>query len=378
MAFNIIDNDAQLLELSQHLSKQPYFAIDTEFVRERTYYPQLGLVQIYDGEQVYLIDPLTIHQWDSFKQLLENPQVIKIIHSCSEDIEVLKTAFNAKPQGLYDTQIAEGLISAKPAMGLAVLVEKYTQVQLDKGHARTNWLKRPLSQEQLKYAADDVLYLLSVYRQQQAILQQKNTEFIVFEDVNDIIEKKFKPNLPELAWRDVKSNWQLSPRELAILKELMAWRLEYAMKKDLAVNFVVHERSLLLLCQRRPGNLKSMSHIPGIHPLEIKRHGQRLLECIEKGKAVTEENCPQKIKRVAELAQYKKMYTALKSEIQNVANQQNLNIEVLASKRMINQYIGYYFEVTSWSKEEDPELSKGWRGELLNEKLHKKLSNFLG
>ena len=157
----------------------------------------------------------------------------------------------------------------------------------------------------------------------------------------------------------------------------MAWRLEYAIRKNLAVNFVVHERSLILLAQRRPGNLKSLSHIPGIHPFEVKRHGNRLLACIEKGKHVAEENCPKKIKRVAELAQYKKMYTALKSEIQKAADETGLNVEVLASKRTINQYIGYHFEVTSWSKEEEPELCKGWRGDLLKDKLDAVMAEFI-
>lgn len=376
MSATIIEHNIQLNELCDHLTSLPYFAIDTEFVRERNFYPDLGLIQIYDDTQVFLIDPLAITDWAKFKDLIENPKVVKIIHSCSEDIEVLKVAIDAKPQALYDTQIAEALISGKNAMGLAVLVKKYTQVELEKGHARTNWLKRPLAQEQLKYAADDVLYLIDVYRQQMAVLNEIQRLDIVFLDVQDIIEKKYRPIVPELAWRDIKSAWQLSRRELAVLAELVAWRLNYAMQRNLAVNFVVHERSILLLCQRRPGNYKSLSNIPGIHPLEVKRHGHRLIKCIEKAKAVEEDNCPQKVMRVAELPQYKKMYSRLKAQIQTIADREKLNIEFIASKRTINQYIGYHFNVTQWSQESEPELAKGWRGDLLKTPLDAIISEY--
>ncbi len=377
MPFTIIDNNESLASLVTSLQKLEYFAIDTEFVRERNFFPDLGLIQIYDGQNIYLIDPLKIDHWAGFKSIIESPDIVKIIHSCSEDIEVLKVAIDAKAKGFYDTQIAEALISGKTAMGLGVLVESYTGVQLDKGHARTNWLKRPLSDEQLKYAADDVLYLIDVYEQQLQRLTGNKLLPIVFADVTDIVEKKFKTTDPKNAWRDVKSAWQLAPRELAVLAELMAWRLEYAMQKNLAVNFVVHERSLLLLAQRRPSNIKSMSNIPGIHPQEIKRHGHRLLKCIEKGKQLQPQDCPAKIKRVAELPQYKKLYTSLKSQIQSIADAQSLNVEVLASKRTINQFIGYHFKVTSWSQDEEPELTKGWRGELLKDKLNATISEYL-
>lgn len=376
MSATIIEHNIQLNELCDHLSRLPYFAIDTEFVRERNFYPDLGLIQIYDDTQVFLIDPLNMTDWSAFKALVENPNVVKIIHSCSEDVEVLKVAIDAKPQALYDTQIAESLISGKNAMGLAVLVEKYTQVALEKGHARTNWLKRPLAQEQLNYAADDVLYLIDVYRQQISALEKTQRLNIVFLDVQDIIDKKYKPIVPELAWRDVKSAWQLSRRELAVLSELIAWRLNYAMQRNLAVNFVVHERSILLLCQRRPSSYKSLSNIPDIHPLEIKRHGHRLLKCIEKAKAIDENDCPHKIIRVAELPQYKKMYSRLKSQIQTIADKEQLNIEFIASKRTINQYIGYHFNVTQWSQESLPELAKGWRGDLLKTPLDEIISQY--
>ncbi|MER2493592.1 ribonuclease D [Catenovulum sediminis] len=362
-----INDNTSLQRCCEILSQSNAIALDTEFVRERTYYPALGLVQLSDGQDIYLVDPLEISNWTPLQTLLTDPDTVKVIHSCGEDIEVIKVALNVKPVAFHDTQIAHAFIADKPAIGLAALIEEYCGVKLDKGHARTNWLNRPLSPQQLEYAADDVRYLLDVYQKQVATMAQRQVTELVLADTNSLIEKRFETIQPQLAWRDVKSAWQLSPRELAILKELIAWRLKHAVQRNLAVNFVVHERSLIALAQRRPSNIKSMANVPGIHHMEVKRHGKALLECIERGKAVPLEDCPPKIKRVAEITGYKKIYTDLKHAFSEVAKSKQLNPDILASKRMINQYISYVWQVSSWSRDSQPELLTGWRGQLLSE-----------
>lgn len=371
----IITTNAELSELSANIvSKVELLAIDTEFVRERSYYPALGLIQIFDGESVYLIDPLNITEWQSFVDVLENDKIIKIIHSCSEDIEVFKTALKTRPKAMYDTQVAESFCGGQNAAGLAVLVEKYTGVKLEKGQARTNWLKRPLTSEQLTYAASDVLYLIKVYKAQMQVLA--DTQFMDYakQDVEQIIDKKFQVINLDTAWRDIKSAWQLTPRGLAVLKELVKWRLEVAIKKDLAVNFVVKERTLVLLAERRPTSLASLSNVPDIHPMEVKRHGRAMLECIQRGKQVEEEACPASIKRVAEISGYKKYYSSLKKQVTVGADRAGVSIELFASKRMINQVLGYHWQVAPWSRDTLPELYSGWRGEFAKELLLKRLS----
>lgn len=362
-----ITSQTELEQCCSDLLQQPVIALDTEFVRERTFYPALGLVQIADRDNVYLIDPLALEDLSPLKQLVESPDVIKVIHSCGEDIEVLNIGLRATPTAFFDTQIAHAFISDNASIGLGAMVAQYQGVELDKGHARTNWLKRPLSPQQLDYAADDVRYLLPIFDMQMQKLVDINMLDYVEQEVTGLISKRTQEVDPQLAWRDVKSAWELSPRELAVLAKLIEWRFNYAVEKNLALNFVVHERSIITLCQRRPSSFKSMFNIPGIHPMEIKRHGKAMLACIEAGKAVPEEECPVKIKRVAEISGYKKIYSKLKNLAADVAEGQNISVELLAPKRLINQFIGYHWQVTEWSRDVEPDVTLGWRGALLAE-----------
>ncbi|WP_111979635.1 ribonuclease D [Algibacillus agarilyticus] len=367
MSFKLIENQTELESLCKVLNQRTVLAIDTEFVRQRTYYPKIGLIQINCGEHIYLIDPLEVESWQSFNRILENENIIKVIHSCSEDVEVFKSALGANVKGFYDTQIAESFCSGAMSLGLAALVNQYKHIQLDKGHARTDWLQRPLTPEQLNYAASDVLYLLDIYHLQIVTLGQKYAQ--AKEDVESVIAKKYLIPNPDLAWRDIKSNWLLSPRQLAVLRLLAKWRLENAIARDMAINFVIHERSIIALATRQPMSINSMKNVPDIHPMEIRKHGNTLLEFIEQGKNVPIAECPPKVRRLSELAQYKPLYTEAKALISEIAQTVGINVELLASKRQINQYISYHWQINPWCQDELPELGTGWRGELLDDAL---------
>ncbi|WP_017445680.1 ribonuclease D [Gayadomonas joobiniege] len=364
-----IQNNASLARCCAQIKNETLIALDTEFVRERTYYPALGLIQLQAGGQTFLIDPLSITDWQPFKEILLNPAQVKVLHACGEDIEVLSYFFKLTPVNLYDTQVAEAFLGGRASMGLAAILEQYKNISLKKEHARTNWLKRPLSQAQLEYAANDVIYLLDIYQQQQDKLAELNLVDWCEQDIQALIKKRSFQIEPSLAWREIKSAWQLSPRALAVLKELTTWRLRYARNKNLAVNFVIHEREIVLLAERRPTSIKSMRNIPGMHPAVIKRHGDTLVRLIEAGKQVPAEGCPSKITRVAELRGYKDVFTKIKSTIESIAEENKLNTDLVASKRMINEFIGYQFTVNEWSRETQPELLNGWRGRLLAEPL---------
>lgn len=366
---NYIQDNTQLKTCCEAIANYPAIALDTEFVRERTFYPALGLIQLQAGDNTYLIDPLSITEWQPFVDVLVNPEQCKVLHACGEDIEVLNYFFKCTPVNLFDSQIAEAFLGGRSSIGLAALLEQYQGVKLSKEHARTNWIKRPLSDAQLAYAADDVIYLLNIYQQQRAQLEQKGLMSWVQDDIQTLINKRSHQLDPKLAWREIKSAWQLSPRSLAVLKPLTEWRLTVAREKNLAVNFVVHEREIIILAERRPSSVKSLRNIPGIHPSVVKRHANKLIELVEQGKAIAIEDCPPKVNRVAELRGYKQIFSALKDVIEDKAKEMDLSVDVVASKRMINEYIGYHYQVNAWSQESLPELLKNWRGECLADAL---------
>ncbi|NTS77653.1 ribonuclease D [Catenovulum sp. SM1970] len=368
MSYILIENQVELDKLADHLIYQAAIAIDTEFVRQRTYFPKLGLIQINCGQNIYLIDPVNIQNWQSLVNVLISQDVVKVIHSCSEDIEVFKTAMDCKVENFFDTQVAEAHLNQGNSLGLAVLVKRYHDIEMDKGQARTDWLQRPLSDQQLAYAADDVRYLLPIYQRQAEQLGDEGLARVT-QDVDLIVDKKHTDVVPALAWRDIKCNWQMTPRQLTILKELVEWRLGNAINRDMAVNFVVNERSLVLLAERAPTSLNSMKHIPGIHPMEVKKHGKALLECILRGKAVEQKDCLPRVPRLAESPRYKALFAELKKVIQKLAIEHDVSVELLATKRMINQYIAYKWDFYPWVKETMPELLLGWRKDIVEDAL---------
>ncbi len=154
-----IEDSEQLHLICQRYAQAKILAIDTEFVRTRTLYPKLGLIQINDGETLALIDPVAVSDLTVFWQLLENPNIQKVLHACSEDLEVFLTAGNCRPVNLIDSQIIMAFLGHGISMGYAAMIAHYTDIELDKSESRTDWMKRPLTQKQLDYAAADVEHL---------------------------------------------------------------------------------------------------------------------------------------------------------------------------------------------------------------------------
>jgi ribonuclease D len=161
--YTYIDSNAALAQFCAALSTASYCVIDTEFVRESTYYPQLALIQIASGDQLACIDPLVISDFKPFTNLMKNASLLKVFHSSSQDLEILYQKFGQLPSPVFDTQLAAAVLGYSHQISYADLVQQITGVSLEKKHTRANWMRRPLSEDELDYALDDVRYLLAVY-----------------------------------------------------------------------------------------------------------------------------------------------------------------------------------------------------------------------
>lgn len=221
----ITTNDA-LAACCEAARRHPALALDTEFVRTRTYYPQLGLIQLYDGEQVSLIDPLTITEWAPFKALLQDVNVTKFLHAGSEDLEVFLNAFGMMPEPFIDTQILASFSGHALSCGFAALVESFTGIALDKSESRTDWLARPLTERQCDYAAADVWYLLPIATQLVEKTRESGWLEAALDECRLMMARRSEQADPEEVWRDIGNAWQLRTRQLACLKLLAAWRLK--------------------------------------------------------------------------------------------------------------------------------------------------------
>ncbi|MBF3228277.1 ribonuclease D, partial [Pseudomonas aeruginosa] len=212
-----IRDDASLAQQCREWRTQPYLALDTEFMRVDTFYPAAGLVQVGDGRQEWLIDPLLIQDWSPFAELLEDERVVKVLHACSEDLEVFLRLTGSLPVPLFDTQLAAAYLGMAHSMGYSKLVKEVLDIDLPKDETRSDWLQRPLTEMQMRYAADDVQHLAQVYLALDARLSEEKRAWLL-EDGAELVANLCRESDPREAYREVKLGWRLRPQQLAVLR----------------------------------------------------------------------------------------------------------------------------------------------------------------
>ncbi|PVX42898.1 ribonuclease D [Pasteurella langaaensis DSM 22999] len=353
----ITDNESLQIACAQAAQK-PVVALDTEFIRIRSFYPKLGLIQLYDGESVSLIDPNEISDFSPFIALLANEKVTKVLHACYEDLEVFFHHFQQFPTPMWDTQVMASFLGFPNSTGLATLIQHYFQLEMDKGTSRTDWLARPLSEKQLRYAAADVWYLLPLYERMAQDLQKTRWQSAVKFDCDLLIEKQNKAPNGDKAYRNIANAWRMEPEELARLQLLARWRYEEAIRRDLALNFVVRAEHLYEVAKNQPKHTSELLSL-GLNPNEVRIHGKKMLQLIEQSQRIDPANYPPKIQRLNEDPRYKKTIKALQQKLKEIAPD-DLQPEVIASKRGLESLMKW-----CWLKNKNPqklpELMRDWR-----------------
>ncbi len=362
----MIETDDALASLCEAVRACPAIALDTEFVRTRTYYPQLGLIQLFDGANVALIDPLGISDWSPLKAVLRDTGITKFLHAGSEDLEVFLNAFGELPEPLIDTQILAAFCGRPLSWGFASMVEEYTGVALDKSESRTDWLARPLSERQCEYAAADVWYLLPIAKKLMIETEAAGWLPAALDECRLMQQRRQEIQAPEEAWRDITNAWQLRTRQLACLQLLADWRLRKARERDMAVNFVVREENLWAVARYMPGSLGELDSL-GLSGSEIRFHGKTLISLVAKAQALPEEALPEPLLNLMDMPGYRKAFKAIKALVAVVCASHHVSGVLLASRRQINQLLNWHWKLKPQNGQ--PELISGWRAELMEEKL---------
>ncbi|EBS1066820.1 ribonuclease D [Salmonella enterica subsp. enterica serovar Wangata] len=366
MNYQMIETDDALASLCEAVRACPAIALDTEFVRTRTYYPQLGLIQLFDGANVALIDPLGISDWSPLKAVLRDTGITKFLHAGSEDLEVFLNAFGELPEPLIDTQILAAFCGRPLSWGFAAMVEEYTGVALDKSESRTDWLARPLSERQCEYAAADVWYLLPIAKKLMIETEAAGWLPAALDECRLMQQRRQEIQAPEEAWRDITNAWQLRTRQLACLQLLADWRLRKARERDMAVNFVVREENLWAVARYMPGSLGELDSL-GLSGSEIRFHGKTLISLVAKAQALPEEALPEPLLNLMDMPGYRKAFKAIKALVAEVSASHHVSGELLASRRQINQLLNWHWKLKPQNGQ--PGLISGWRAELMAEKL---------
>ncbi len=365
-----IQDQSSLNELCLQLEKSAVLAIDTEFVRTRTLYPKLGLLQINNGEYLALIDPIAIDDLSPFWALLTNKNICKVLHACSEDLEVFLTSANCKPVNLIDSQVMMSFLGHGLSMGYAAMIQHFIGIELDKSESRTDWTKRPLTDRQLIYAQADVEHLFDVYPKIVELVTQAGWLRAAQQETQLMIDKKFTPLDESQLYRNVKMSWRLNSQQLSVLQYLAIWRYQQAKKRDLPLGFVVKDHTLFALAKHEPKSTSAMLKLEGIDMLDVKHKGKALLVQLKHASEIAEVDYPEKIIRLDEYPLYKQIYKKVKSFIADVASDSEQTPENLASKRQINQFLSWHFKLNgAEDKKSAVDILLDWRLTLFGEKL---------
>lgn len=366
ISYQIIQQDAQLKQLCEQARHYLVVALDTEFERVRSYYAKLGLIQLYFGADVALIDPLTITDWQPFIALLADANVLKILHASGEDIEIFHQQFQQIPTPMLDTQIMANFLGFPQSAGFALLAQHYLQVELDKKASRTDWLKRPLSERQLNYAAADVYYLLPIYQKMAAAMASSEWKTAIQQECELFAQKRCRQTSPEKAYLDIGNAWRLNRKALNNLKFLAKWRFQEGIKRNIALNFIVSSEGLVQMAIHEPVHTAQLLDL-GLHPMEIKRYGKKLLLLLEQAKRVPPEQYPDLIENISERPHYKKYLNLLHKELKAML-QNKVPLQLVASKKALHQFLKWYW--LGQSKQKLPDLLCGWRAVYGEKLLH--------
>ncbi|WP_022941295.1 ribonuclease D [Psychromonas hadalis] len=363
MQFEMITTQTQLHDFLATLDNSP-LCLDTEFVRTRTYVARLGLLQLSQNGKITLIDPIEVPDLTPFWQALDNKACI--LHASSEDLEIIRQHKGDLNFTLFDTQIACSFLNLGASLGYAKMVETLQGVIVDKGESRTDWCKRPLSEKQVNYAAADVLHLTPCLDKLKAQLVEKKMYEFFQQECQTTLDLKMKKQDPEKAYKSLNNLFKLDRQGVAVIQKLAKWRLQTAQARDLALNFVVKADHLWLLAHYRPTSMEDLRRL-SLAPNEIRIHGKAILAIIDAVNDQDAKTYPPLVSRLVDFPAYKKTLKAMREVIQQCAEKHQLPVELIASKRVINEYLSWSWKLDDEQRKiaDKPKLLTGWRFELV-------------
>ncbi|HKQ14668.1 MAG TPA: HRDC domain-containing protein, partial [Steroidobacteraceae bacterium] len=263
-----IATSADLSAALARLAPGGFVALDTEFMRESTYFPKLCLIQAATSDGCAVLDPLAVQDLEPLWQFLRSRERTKVLHAARQDLEVLTTATPGQPVPgpIFDTQIAAALLGYPAQIGYGSLVAERLGHTLAKGHTRTDWTRRPLTPEQLQYAEDDVRYLVPLYLDLRTALEGAGRLEWLYEETRELEQLDLHRTDPESAWRRLKGLDRLHPQQRATAKLLAQWREAAAIKHDKPRGWILTDDALREIAERLPATLRGLEEVRNVPP----------------------------------------------------------------------------------------------------------------
>ena len=362
----IIETQPALTAFCQQIQTAEYLAIDTEFVRDKTYYPKLCLLQIASDKDIACIDPLKVKDLSPLKAIFTNPAQTKIFHAARQDLELLLQELGLIPTPIFDTQIAATLLGLGEQIGYANLVKHYLQINLSKQHTRADWEKRPLSDEQLDYAADDVRYLIQMFPLIMAELEKYGRRNWLQNDFKILSDPTLYQINPTELWQKISGNQKLRPKQLAVLQQLCIWREQLAMDKNRPRKWILADNITLAIAIAIPNSISKLANTRGISQATIDKYGNDILNCITTALNTPEDQWPSTNKKHKLNKNQEAAVDALLAIVKLKAIEHNISAGAIVNRNELEKLVLGQAKL---------DILQGWRFNLVGETLVNFLNN---
>ncbi len=366
-----IDTLDALHEACRAMAACHTLCVDTEFHRESTYYAEFALMQVYGGGACWLIDPIRVNDLSCLWRVLCDPSIIKVFHAGRQDLEIFFQQCGQLPTPLFDTQIAAALLGYGQQIGFGNLVQRITKKTLPKGESFTNWKARPLTDKQLEYAADDVIWLMPVYQHLRERLEATGRTAWLAEEQQHLLDPAtYQMDDAALLWR-VKGASKLKGKHLAVLQQLAAWREQAARQRDIPRRRMISDDALLEIARREKLDMATFSRMRGVNQGFVKRFGEELIAVWRRGMEADEASWPRPPAR-----RHNRPGTDLRLEMLDTllrlkAEEGEIAASILSSKSDLSALASWGYRCQG----EAPDVAclHGWRYELVGRDLLKLL-----
>lgn len=363
-----ISTSDELSAFCERIGKEHVIAVDTEFLRERTYYPKLCLVQVGTPNEIGAIDPILIKDLSPLASIFADERVTKVFHACGQDLEVILDGMGVTCTSVFDTQVAAAFLGMRQQVSYASLVEAYAGVRLPKAESLTDWSRRPLDPEQLTYAEDDVRYLPAIYESMIEQLVEKDRLSWVQPEIAEVCDPSHMHRDPRMAYLRLKRSSSLTRRQLAIAREVCAWREQTAASHDIPRKWVLSDEVVVEVCKRAPRTRDRLRKIRGTDQL-AEKDVRDLLEMVQVGEGVPASECPQQ-----------ERHSHPSPELESVVDLMIALVRVVSEKSGIaTQLIATRDDLVEFAQDRSKSrLASGWRYELAGRQLESLLEGSVG
>ncbi len=359
----------ELASFCERASSSRILAVDTEFLRERTYYPKLCLIQVGTHDETAAIDPLLIGDLSPLAALFVDERITKVFHACTQDLETILCALDVVPKPIFDTQLAGAYVGMRQQLGYGALVERYTGVHLPKADSLTDWSRRPLDAEQLAYAEDDVRYLPGIYDAMMTQLVSRNRLAWVADEMAALSDRANVERRPEEAYLHLKRTASLTRKQLSVAREACAWREREAARRDVPRKWVVSDEVLVEVSKRCPKTVDRLRRIRGTEQLSA-REAEVLVRAVRKGLAMDLDDLPAVPRRRERVsAEVEGAVDLMYALLRIVADREDVAPQVIATRDdLLDLATGH----------RGCRLASGWRHELAGSLLERLLAGEIG